>query len=67
MASRLFRMVLRRLLTSRFVFRDSRQIEARSFLPILQEVVVGDIALLEPGEIVPVDGIFIYFWTPHQM
>lgn len=25
----------------------------------LQEVVVGDIALLEPGEIIPVDGIFI--------
>jgi P-type E1-E2 ATPase len=27
--------------------------------PFLQEVVVGDIALLEPSEIVPVDGIFI--------
>jgi magnesium-transporting ATPase (P-type) len=26
---------------------------------ILQEVVVGDIALLEPGEIIPCDGIFI--------
>lgn len=24
-----------------------------------QEVVVGDIALLEPGEIVPCDGVFI--------
>jgi P-type Ca2+ transporter type 2C len=25
----------------------------------MQDVVVGDIAVLEPGEIVPVDGIFI--------
>ena len=25
----------------------------------MQEVAVGDIALLEPGEIIPVDGIFI--------
>ncbi len=30
-----------------------------SFLTDLQQVVVGDIALLEPGEIVPCDGIFI--------
>ncbi len=28
------------------------------FIP-LQEVVVGDIALVEPGEIIPCDGIFI--------
>lgn len=60
MASKLFGTASRRLLTSRFVFRNSRQIikRVRSY-PFLQEVVVGDIALLEPGEIVPVDGIFI--------
>lgn len=28
-------------------------------LTIMQEVVVGDIALVEPGEIIPCDGIFI--------
>jgi P-type E1-E2 ATPase len=28
-------------------------------LSVMQDVVVGDIALLEPGEIVPCDGIFL--------
>ena len=28
-------------------------------LMLLQEVVVGDIALLEPGEIIPCDGVFL--------
>jgi Ca2+-transporting ATPase len=35
-------------------------IDTNYFFPInLQEVVVGDIALLEPGEIVPCDGVFL--------
>jgi len=45
----------KRLLTSRSV---ATYILCSLFTP-LQEVVVGDIALVEPGEIIPCDGIFI--------
>jgi len=47
--------VLKRLLISRSVATYISYSE----LTLVQEVVVGDIALVEPGEIIPCDGIFI--------
>ena len=62
--SRLFATASRRSLTSRCVasFSSDRalfsQVSSR-YSRSLQQVVVGDIALLEPGEVVPCDGIFL--------
>lgn len=56
MASKSSEMVMKRSSISRFVtFLSQHTI----YLLSSQEVVVGDIALVEPGEIIPCDGIFI--------
>ena len=54
--SRSFEMASKRLSTSRSVgtFHSGEQTTHSK-----QEVVVGDIALVEPGEIIPCDGLFI--------
>jgi P-type E1-E2 ATPase len=48
---------LKRLLTSRFV--TTSFVFHSEELTLIQKVVVGDIALVEPGEIIPCDRIFI--------
>lgn len=50
-------MVMSISLTSRYVV----VVASRFFchVALLQDVVVGDIALLEPGEVIPCDGIFL--------
>jgi hypothetical protein len=55
--SKSLEMALNRLLISRFVVTSF--IQRNNILSLVQEVVMGDIALVEPGEIVPCDGIFI--------
>lgn len=56
--------VLKRSWTSRSAFITLPQSYYDNYLtpvliPQIKEVVVGDIALLEPGEVVPCDGVFL--------